>query len=241
MFATLSEPVLLVLAAFIGILVGLLLALIFRNDAKTNPGENPLPKKYIDQGYTEATRLYYSPASKKSITQLDGDFYFDFDALTPEQKKRILRFLQAWKEWCGQGEQVQAIEHKEVAPVVEETPIPGSLEKPAPIQPAEKVLAAAPVLATPVPASQRPGKPQTIVEQINDILEEIAANSPEKKRGIRLVDNGHEGVLVWVGIEKFNGVDAVPYPEVQALIKAAVTRWEEEAGARNRATAPAAK
>jgi hypothetical protein len=73
------------------------------------------------------------------------------------------------------------------------------------------------------------------VEQINDVLGAMLINTPDQKRAIHLTDNGHEGVLVWVGLEKFNGVDEVPYPEVQQLIRAAVAKWEEQTEARNKA------
>jgi hypothetical protein len=235
MLTTLSTPLLLVLAGVVGLLLGLLVSTIFRNDPKPS-GEGPqLPKKFADQGYDEATRLYYSPATKKAITELDGDFYADYATLTPEQKKRVLRILQAWQEWSG-GQ-----------------PAPTAVSVAAPVQ----STAAAPTVAaipatmpklptTPVSAPAKPGsvaqpqaaakqEPKSIVEQINDILEEMLVNSPEKARGIHLMDNGHEGVLVWVGIEKFNGVDEVPYPEVQDLIRTAVAKWEEETEAHNRA------
>jgi hypothetical protein len=78
-------------------------------------------------------------------------------------------------------------------------------------------------------------EPLTIVEQINDVLEKMLANTPDQKRGIHLMDNGNDGVLVWVGIEKFNGVDEVPYPEVQQLIRAAVAQWEAQTEAQSRA------
>ena len=75
-----------------------------------------------------------------------------------------------------------------------------------------------------------------IIDQINEVLKDILANSPEKQRGISLVDNGHAGVQVWIGAERFNGIDVIPYPEVKKLIQAAVARWEEETEAEKKSS-----
>ena len=233
MNTSISTPLLLALAGVAGILVGLLVSTLFKSDSKTNPEGNPLPKKFADAGFAEAARLYYSPAMKKALTQLDGDFYNDFVALTPEQKRRVLRILQAWQEWSSQPSTLQNETQNGVPPLPVETQ--SGAELPRIRQPISTLhlMPSEPVadeLAETVPAV---AKPLTIFEQINDILKEVVAASPEKNRGIRLVDNGHDGVIVWVGMEKFNGVDEVPYPEVQALIRTAVARWEVEAEALN--------
>jgi len=242
MLTTLSTPILLVLAGAVGILIGLLVSTIFRSDPKATGEESALPKKYVEQGYGEATRLYYSPATKRTITELDGDFYVDFVSLTPEQKKRILRILQAWQEWSGQAsttasstparpqQQPSVISSAAVAAAMPHLPADqsnGSGFAP------QSLSAPMPTLAK--SQAQPKQEPLTIVEQINDVLEKMLANTPDQKRGIHLMDNGNDGVLVWVGIEKFNGVDEVPYPEVQQLIRAAVAQWEAQTEAQSRA------
>lgn len=234
MNTSISTPLLLALAGVAGILVGLLVSTLFKSDSKAGPEGNPLPKKFVDAGFAEAARLYYSPAIKKALTQLDGDFYNDFAALTPEQKRRVIRILQAWQEWSGQYSPLQNEPQNAVPPLPVEAQSkaePAAARQPVSalqFMPSELTSEEIPEV---VPAA---AKPLTIFEQIDEILKEVVAASPEKNRGIRLVDNGHNGVIVWVGMEKFNGVDEVPYPEVQALIHTAVERWEAQAEALNR-------
>ena len=48
-----------------------------------------------------------------------------------------------------------------------------------------------------------------------------------KEKGIKLIENQENGVDVWVGLEKFSGIENVPYPEVQQLIRTAAKRWEQ--------------
>jgi hypothetical protein len=243
MASTLSTPMMLALAGVVGILLGLLVSTLVRGEPKSNPEENPLPQKFIDKGYAEAARLFFSPAEKRSLTQLDGDFYPDFSALTPEQKKRVLRILQSWQEWAGNpaaASQMNPAAGSQMNPAAGSQTTQAAFSRTAegrtvviPPLPKEKdpFTGAKPdqsvTVVKPAAPAAKPVKPLTIVEQINDILTEVVANSSESKRGIRLMDDGHQGVLVWVGLEKFNGVDQVPYPEVQQLIRTAVARWEE--------------
>lgn len=238
MTSTISIPILLTLAAFVGILLGLLLSILFRGESKTSSEQNPLPKEYTDKGYAEAARLYYSPAEKKTLTFLDGDVYPDFAALTPDQKRRTTRLIQSLNEWGGLSAAVEpsgAAAREQVftegQPAKEPfSPEPAFHTAPPPPLP-ENHAEEAPKDSdqkTPAPAAKTE-KPKTIVEQIDEIVQEIAAASGQDKRGIRLVDDGHQGVIVWVGVEKFPGVDQVPYPEVQELIRTAVARWEEAA------------
>jgi hypothetical protein len=100
MFSTISTPVSLAIAAAVGLLVGLLISSFFNREPKSD-SDNLLPDKYVKDGYTEAARLFYSPATKTTITFLDGDFYESFLSLTPEQKKRVLRLAGSWSDWSG--------------------------------------------------------------------------------------------------------------------------------------------
>ena len=238
MASSISTPILLVLAGVVGLLLGLLISTAFNRDSK-GTGENLPPKNLTKDGYAEAARLWYSPATKKAVTQLDGDFYTDFLTLTPEQKKRALRILQAWTEWCGQTAPAP-IQNAANAPALKtESAAAQDPITTMPILPTQELPRVLPsvvipaVIVTPVV----PEKSLSIVDQINNVLDEMVEGTPNKQRGIRLVEKGHEGVVVWVGMEHFNGVDAIPYTDVQLLIRSAVARWEEEAEQRTKLTA----
>jgi hypothetical protein len=57
-------------------------------------------------------------------------------------------------------------------------------------------------------------------------LQGMLQNSPMKAKGIRLVEDPNGGVTVWVGIQRYPGIDAVTDPEALAIIRAAVAEWE---------------
>lgn len=252
MLSTIPIPLLIILSVVVGLLIGLLVSSFFSREPKSG-SESTIPEKYTNIGYAESVRLLYSPATKKVIVFLDGDYYEEFISLTPEQKKRVLRLISSWDEWGGVSPKPAEVS----TPAFESQPsakIPPPL--PARTEPQEQAVfpsnpftsesksetledlgihVETPVVPVPAVVSFRyrqqkaePENPKTFVDQINDKLAEILLSNADEKRDIHLVDNGHQGVIVWVGIDHFDGVDKVPFPEVQEYIKQAVARWEDQ-------------
>jgi hypothetical protein len=71
-----------------------------------------------------------------------------------------------------------------------------------------------------------PSASKSIAAQIDEILQENLAGTPLEKRGISLLDHPGQGVLVRVGLEQYDGIDAVPDPEIRELIRSAAAEWE---------------
>lgn len=82
----------------------------------------------------------------------------------------------------------------------------------------------------PAPPLPRPLSLLSIVEQIDQIFQEMLASSELAGQPIRLMEDPVKGVMVRIGSEQYNGVDAVPDPQVSALIRKAVMEWEKQAG-----------
>lgn len=70
---------------------------------------------------------------------------------------------------------------------------------------------------------------KSMVDQIDEILQEMLENSPLAKKGIRVVKDPVKGVVVWVGLDHYDGIGAVPDPEILAMLRSAVERWEKMA------------
>jgi len=47
-------------------------------------------------------------------------------------------------------------------------------------------------------------------------------------RGIFLSNSPEGGVIVNVGLQKFNGIDEVTDPEIKAALRGAITEWENK-------------
>jgi len=70
----------------------------------------------------------------------------------------------------------------------------------------------------------------SIVEQVDEILQDLLLSSPLAEKNIRLTEMANKGVIVWVGNEKFEGINVVPDEEVKKIIRQAVKKWEDTAG-----------
>jgi hypothetical protein len=68
----------------------------------------------------------------------------------------------------------------------------------------------------------------SIAVQINAVLQDILDRENYRGPDFHLTDNVNGDLVIVMGTEKFIGVDAVPDPEVAALIKRAADRWTEQ-------------
>ncbi len=103
----------------------------------------------------------------------------------------------------------------------------------APAQPAPPPPPASPSPAAPKPATiakeDRPASPaDSMVEQIDSILQARLAGTPLEERGIFLTQSPEGGVNVYVGLTRYNGIDDILDPEIKAAIRAAITEWEHK-------------
>lgn len=253
-----------IIAGLAGLLIGLLVAgLLGNRDTKARKASQPTPEMN-KEGFTEVARLWYSPVTKKILTELDDEFYKGYSDLSPEQQKKVLRLCGLFSEWtkaetsaekpvtpapfmaAQPTETVQTIpfvaaplvESVQTSPFVDTSPIIN--DQPYPTINQERSLrteadAIADINPVEAEASEPTKiKPKTIAGQISDIIEEMIQTSPLREKGVRLIEREDHGVDVWFGMEKFDGVEAIPYPEVKQLIKAAAARWEKEAAQRNK-------
>lgn len=68
--------------------------------------------------------------------------------------------------------------------------------------------------------------PKSITAQIDEILQDMLNDSARGNQAIRLIDDPGRGVIIMVGLDQFEGVEAVPDPEIRSLIRSAVAEWE---------------
>lgn len=143
---------------------------------------------------------------------------------TPEQRRRLISLLAQLRPWIESGPAAPATKTAVQAPVSPPqvaTPVPRPVAPaPVPVVPAEAKTGEAAI--TPPPT--------TIVGQINAVLQARLATSPLAGKRIQLTESPNGGVRVYVGMKFYEGVDAVPDPEIIAAIRAAITEWEKKAG-----------
>jgi hypothetical protein len=75
----------------------------------------------------------------------------------------------------------------------------------------------------------RPAAPaNSIVSQIDAILQDRLEGTPLAERGIFLAQSPEGGVIVYVGLTRYNAIDDVPDPEIKSAIRGAIAEWENK-------------
>ncbi len=173
----------------------------------------------------------------------NGSFVLDLDgrrvnpiSLSSDQRKRLIEMLNIIRPWL-EGRAVPASAPRPAVPPVPSAQ-PSSLEdrlsafgsppsesKPAPQPPSEPPAARPSTIAK----EDRPTPPaNSIVGQIDAILQERLEGTPLESRGIFLAQSPEGGVNVYVGLTRYNEIDDVPDPEIKAAIRLAISAWENK-------------
>ncbi len=206
----------------IGFIIGVLIG-AFLLGRSTDKEETPDPTARLEEGraasqesaglpparFEQVARLYREKSSGKLVTELDGKVYLTPESVPPEPLARLRTSAESWALWLG----LQPFVPPPAAPAVRYEPA----SPPAFLQPDPAVVAA---------VADKP-RGSSIVEQIDEILQEMLPNTPLAGQTIRLRQEPSLGVVVWVGTERYVGVESVPDPQVQDIVKAAVKKWED--------------
>ncbi len=186
------------------------------------PEERPKPdstaKDLARPGETEILRAWRDEQEKIWL-EMDGQRLENKDALEAGQKEKLLKMVLELRPW------LEAAPTPAPSPQVQEAP---SLAKP---------VSRPSIFSPRPPAAEKKAneeKPQvnlkSIVEQIDDVLQEKLAGTVFASQKIRLLEGSGGEVQVQIGPQKYAGIEAVPNPEIQALIRQAVAEWEKKSG-----------
>ena len=148
----------------------------------------------------------------------------DASRLMPEQRKRLIDLMVLMRPWIDASVPRPSMPQPPPStPVV--TPISRPVERPATFASTSTPRDSTPRKDT---KKEEVAAPATMVGQIDAILQEHLIGSPLASRGIRLFEPLEGGVVVMVGMNRYNGVSEVPDADVQAVIRAAIAEWEKK-------------
>lgn len=153
----------------------------------------------------------------------------DTSAITAGQRRRLIEILGVIRPWL---EGKPASNPPPPPPPVADTrqgaaAAPASPPPPLVTQPPTATASKA---ATPAKkkAEEPAALPTSIVGQINLILQARIANTPLASPGVALIESPTGGVLVFIGLDKYEGVEDVPDEAVKSAIRAAIAEWEKK-------------
>ena len=231
-------------------IAGLLFVYIFglvegRNQGyKKRKAEEEQEKKTQPPAKPETTTVTVDDPGILRIKNESGAFALDLDgnrvnpiSLLPEQRKRLIELLNIMRPWLeGRSGPASASPMTAQSPSFQpqSTPPLQTPSKSAPMQPTSSpppAVASRPSAPKPaiIPMEDRPAAPaNSIVTQIDSILQMRLVGTPLEERGIFLTQSPDGGVIVYVGLTRYQGVDEVPDPEIKAAIRGAISEWENK-------------
>lgn len=153
-----------------------------------------------------------------------------------EQRKRLIAILTQMRPWLEAPKPAPLPPQPQPAPATTQNAT--SEQKTSPPQ----VASSSKKTITPAPAAdERPTAPppaedddepapasQSLVAQIDSVLQARLAGTELAEKGIRLQESPEGGVLVWVGISKYESIDAVPDEQIKSTLRAAIKEWEDK-------------
>ena len=196
---------------FIGYFIGLIEAAIKQKRKVKKESSTKLPSdvQSIENEKSSLLRLRRD-ASQSLIVEVNGASYRKEEDLTPENRQSLIKLLIELRPWMDRqasqptksaGSGVSKTTSSQSKPSKESNPDDEQTEETANVG---------------------------MVSQIDEILQTRIASSPYANTGVRLIESPTGGVLVYVGLEKFEGIASVPDPQIKALIHEAVREWEEK-------------
>jgi hypothetical protein len=158
------------------------------------------------------------------LLELDGK-HVDTSAMPVEQRKRLIAILTQMRPWLETPKSAPP----PVQPQPESSPKGASSPQEAPTPPAAPAADERPTAPPPPKDDEQPvPAPQSIVAQIDSVLQARLAGTSLAGKGIRLQESPGGGVIVWVGVNKYEVIDDVPDEQIIAALRAAIAEWEDK-------------
>jgi hypothetical protein len=218
--------------AIVGFIAGVLVTLLWSEKEKKIASDAVAEATPVDKSREEVARIWRDKKTGNLLTEVGGKVYKDESELSKTQRTELKYTAMSWAGWVLGNE---------------EAPKPGPDVKPATAVPAAVIAQPVPLPPVPPPPvravaaegkaekgadkkgkAEEPPRPKTMVEQIDEILAEQIKGTPMENRGLRIVQD-NIGVVVWVGLDHYDGIESVSDPEIKAAVRRAVETWEKQA------------
>jgi hypothetical protein len=211
----------------VGFVGGALVTMLWTEKEK----RSAIDKKQKDVDHSNNS-VYLHQKGEQLELWLEGKPQREARSFNPAQRQVAMKLFNLYKQWLDIEDEPAVVEIKvpstsnQILPVSQKILPPIILQTVKPADTSAEIALAAAVKQP--EAASVPTKPAlSMVEQIDKILQEKLVQNSMSDRGIRLEDDLLHGVVVWVGLKKFIGLDDLPDARIKEVIRSAVSEWEQ--------------
>lgn len=215
-----------ILIAGIGLVLGFLLAaLIFTLRKDSSPRE--ASSQQMGSGSKNSIHVWREAHDQQLVVEIDGVAYHQESELNARQRHVLASLIRELGSW-GSPSTTPATEPAPPVPRTPSTEIrePDEAQKSTSLNPL-KVFSDA---LQPVKKTATDDSEQSIVAQIDQILQTKLEGGQFEERGIRLVEGPDQGMVIEVGLDRYTEIESVPEEQIRQLIRLSVAEWEKSLG-----------
>jgi hypothetical protein len=191
-------------ALCIGVAIGSMMERALKRRSTALPPPAPSKDTYAEVGDMEVFGAWRT-LSNQVWLEMDGKRLDNKEALQPEQRQRLLNLVLDLRPWLDTARSATS-----GSGAITQTAQPEKNKN----LPGKKEVTPPPVL-------------ESIIQQIDKVLQAKLATSALKDRGIQLTEGPGGIVIVRDGINSYEGIDTIADPQVKTLIRQSVADWEK--------------
>jgi hypothetical protein len=198
---------------FLGYIIGLVEAAIKQRnkDRKKKEVETQEERKQREISEPSLLSIQQSP-SEMLILEMEGQKFNSPEFLTSEKRNSLINLLIKLRPWVENEKPGNPVSNKQATPIKSNNRIP---------EPAAKTR------QQKVDKGKSEEEAKTgMVAEIDEILQKKLSMSHLENKGVHLLETPAGGVLVFIGMDKYEGISAVPDSDIKTLIQSAVKEWE---------------
>ena len=236
----------------IGLVLGAIITVLIIGRENNQSGEESSRDNFLN--YQELVHLWRDRENGNMLLEINGDIYGTADKLDEKNLSRMLIIAEKLdiflnREKKEKKEAVHSAKPRQVENTAAQPAFMSEAQKPADEELKQKNLemlkpppkneepprlALAGLQSIPVEIAVAESKALTMIEQIDALLQRLIPVSPIAGKSVRITEDPFKGVIVWVGMDKYEGIDEVPDKDIRIVIRAAVSEWEKHADSRRK-------
>ncbi|MGB7093285.1 MAG: hypothetical protein WBD62_01420 [Anaerolineales bacterium] len=214
-----------ILLAGIGVVIGFLLAaLIFSLRKESSPEQ--VPQQQLLSDSENKIRVWREGGDQRLVVEMNGVSHRQESDLHTDQKRLLVNLTRELQSWIGSSTTAAAESAAQADIIKTALPQTDEVKKSPSLNPL-KVFSDS---LQPLKKSELDVLDQSIVSQIDSILQNKMEGTHLEERGVRLVEGPDQGMVIEIGLDKYTEIEAIPDEQIRNLIRLSVAEWEKSVG-----------